>query len=63
MFQWVSKIKCFFGVHQYIPIRSIWVRFKQPVYFGNEYGQEGETIVSVIYCPVCGKRTEITVLK
>ena len=63
MFQWVSRIKCFFGFHQYISIREIWVRYKQPVYYDNEYGSEGEHIVSVIYCPICNKRVNIKILK
>lgn len=54
-------IGCWFGAHQWIPIRHIWVRFQRQIYFDNKYAEEGEQIVTKLYCPVCGKMKEIKV--
>jgi len=60
---WYGRIKCFLGLHQFHPIRFVWVRFKSPVYYDGEYPQEGEIIVSVLVCTCCNKRIEIDVKK
>ncbi len=59
--QWIRRIGCVFGYHQWIAIRYIWVRFHRNMYFKDKYSEEGERVVSRIYCPICGRIQEIQV--
>jgi len=63
--QWVRKIGCFFGFHQWITIREEWFLYKQKeLYIEHpDYKKQGENIVSVILCPYCNKRVEIQINK
>jgi hypothetical protein len=62
--EWYAKIRCFLGLHQYIPVRYVWVQHKQPIYFEDQnYSKQGEAIVSVLRCSCCDKRKEIKILK
>lgn len=65
MFQWVRRIPCFFGYHDFMPIREEWFLYKQrELYLEHpDYMKEGENIVSVMLCPHCKKRVEIQVEK
>ena len=64
MFEWYAKLKCLLGLHQYIPIRYIWVQHRQPVYVDDpNYTKQGEIIVSILRCTCCNKRKEIKILK
>lgn len=61
--KWIGKILCWCDIHQWIPVREVWVRFRSPQYFENEYTQEGENIVSKIICVRCLKSIEIDIKK
>ena len=61
--QWLRQFRCFINGHNHQPIKSIWVRYRQPMYFENEFAQEGENIVSKLYCPNCGDVVMIEVKK
>lgn len=60
---WIGRLICFIGIHQWIIIKQIWVQYPQPMYYDGKYAREGEHITSVIYCPRCGKRIEINIEK
>ncbi len=51
--QWMAKIFCFFGFHQYMIIREEWFLYrKKELYLENQdYIKQGENIGTVIYCP------------
>jgi hypothetical protein len=57
----MRRIGCFFGFHQWIPIRYIWVKFHAQMYFKNKYSHEGEQVVSKLFCPICGATKDIKV--
>jgi len=61
--QWIRKIGCIFGFHDYIPIREEWFLYRQKeMYLENpDYLKHGENITSVLLCPHCKKRLEINV--
>jgi hypothetical protein len=63
--EWVRRIACAFGFHQYIPIREEWFMYRQKqLYIENQdYLKHGENITSVLLCPHCHKRIEIKVEK
>jgi len=63
--QWVARIACFFGFHQYIHTREEWFLYRQKeLYLENQnYMKQGENICTVIFCPCCGKRVEIKINK
>ena len=65
MLQWVRTIGCVFGFHRHIPIREEWLLYRQKeLYLENQdYMKNGENIVTVLYCPVCGDRIKIDVKK
>jgi len=61
--QWVRRIWCFFGFHDYVPIREEWFMMRQKEkYLENpDYMKHGENITSVILCTCCYKRVEIKI--
>lgn len=63
--QWVRRIFCFFGFHNYLSIRKEWFMYRQSDRFidvvNQEYLKQGEDITTVIWCPHCKKRIEIKV--
>ena len=61
--QWVRRVACFFGFHQFVPIREEWFLYRQKqLYLENQdYLKHGENIVTVVWCPNCRKRIEIKV--
>lgn len=61
--QWVRRIPCFFGFHDFIPIREEWFLYKQKeLYVENpDYLKQGENITTIILCTCCHKRVEIKV--
>ena len=61
--QWFTRLFCFLGMHQYQPIRQIWVQHHQPLYFDGSYAREGENITTKLYCPHCGDVVVIEVDK
>ena len=63
--QWYCRLRCFFGLHQYVPIRGSMFQYRQKeLYLENQdYIRESELIMSVLYCPCCGKRIEIKINK
>jgi len=63
--QWIARISCFFGFHQYNPIRGSMFEYRQKeMYLENQdYRKESELIISVLYCPICKKRVEIKINK
>ncbi len=62
--EWYSRIRCWFGLHQFVPVRYVWTQNKQPLYFEDQsYSKDGDAIVTVLRCTCCNKRIEIEVLK
>jgi hypothetical protein len=63
--EWIRRIACFFGFHQYVPIRGSSFLYRQKeLYIENQdYMRETELIISKLYCPHCGKVMEINIKK
>lgn len=63
--QWIRRILCFFGFHDYVPIREEWFTYKQKeMYLEHpDYRKHGENITTVILCTCCKNRVEIKVEK
>ena len=61
--EWVRKISCYFGFHDYKPIREEWFMYRQKeLYLENpDYMKHGENFVTVMICTCCKKRVEIKV--
>lgn len=62
----IRRIFCFFGFHQYIPIRgsAFEYRQKEPFLFENQnYIKETELICNKLYCPFCGDKININIKK
>jgi len=57
----MRRIGCMFGFHQWVPIRSIWVKFHRNLYYKDKYSEEGEQVVTKLFCPVCGSVKNIKV--
>ena len=62
----VRRLFCFFGFHQYVPIRgsAFLYRQKEPFLLENQdYMKETELIFSKLYCPHCGDIIKIGIKK
>lgn len=63
--QWIRRIGCFFGFHNYLPLREEWFMYRQKQLYleDQDYLKHGENIISVYVCPYCKKKINVKVDK